>query len=375
MTLILSSSPASIPRTEGIKYTGSKLKLLAPILSLVKQTTATTVLDGFSGTTRVSQALAKSGYAVVANDISVWSQVFGECYLMARRSPAYYQDLMNHLNAVPPTDGWFTQHYGGDANNGSAVGADGLKKLWQKHNTQKLDGIRAEIENLNLSATDKAVALTGLILALDKVDNTLGHFAAYLQRWAARSYHPLMLKTPNIVPPKKQHAILRGDIFAALPNTDADLAYYDPPYGSNNEKMPPSRVRYAAYYHIWKSVCLFDQPPLFGKAKRRADTSDSACASPFEDFRRDRDGRFIAVRELEKLIINTRANWIILSYSSGGRATAEELHDMISRHCRQRQTLQIDYQLNVMAGMTWTNKWIPSAQKPNREFLFLLEKY
>ena len=48
------------PPTEGIKYAGSKLRLLPHILQLVKKAGAKTVLDGFSGTTRVSQALAQA---------------------------------------------------------------------------------------------------------------------------------------------------------------------------------------------------------------------------------------------------------------------------------------------------------------------------
>ena len=71
-----------VPRTEGIKYAGSKLKLLPHILQLVKKVDAKTVLDGFSGTTRVSQALARLGYTVVCNDVAVWSKVFGMCYLL-----------------------------------------------------------------------------------------------------------------------------------------------------------------------------------------------------------------------------------------------------------------------------------------------------
>ncbi|MGB4805131.1 MAG: DNA adenine methylase, partial [Anaerolineae bacterium] len=46
------------PPTEGIKYAGSKLKLIPQILQLIKKVNAKTVWDGFSGTTRVSQALA-----------------------------------------------------------------------------------------------------------------------------------------------------------------------------------------------------------------------------------------------------------------------------------------------------------------------------
>jgi enterochelin esterase-like enzyme len=52
--------------------------------------------------------------------------------------------LIDHLNAVPPRDGWFTENYAGLPNGGSAVQADGLKKPWQIHNTRKLDGIRGD---------------------------------------------------------------------------------------------------------------------------------------------------------------------------------------------------------------------------------------
>ena len=103
-----------------------------------------------------------------------------------------------------------------------------------------------------------------------------------------------------------------------FPDISVDLTYFDPPYGSNNEKMPPSRVRYASYYHVWTSVICADKPALFGKANRRRDTSDTVAASVFEAFRRNDEGRFIAVEAIENLIAATRARWIILSYSSGG---------------------------------------------------------
>ena len=104
------------PLTEGIKYAGSKLKLLPKILELAKRAGAKTVLDGFSGTTRVSQALAKRGYRVICNDIAVWSEVFGKCYLLNRRDRTAYSDLIEHLNGLKPRDGWFTLHYGGTPN-------------------------------------------------------------------------------------------------------------------------------------------------------------------------------------------------------------------------------------------------------------------
>jgi adenine-specific DNA-methyltransferase len=362
------------PPTQGIKYAGSKLKLLPYILQLVQKVKPHIVLDGFAGTTRVSQALAQTGYRVIANDIAVWSKVFGTCYLLNPHPPEHYKPLIDHLNSLPGKDGWFTEHYGGNPNSGCSVGEDNLKKPWQKHNTRRLDAIRDEIDRLTLPECEKAVCLTSLILALDEVDSTLGHFVSYLNDWSPRSYKNLRLKIPRLIPQTESHNVTHGSIFDFLPNTQVDLAYFDPPYGSNNEKMPPSRVRYAAYYHLWTTVCLNDKPPLFGKAKRRKDTSDTVVNSEFEEFRKNAAGRFIALDAIERLLSATRAQHIILSYSSGGRATAEQLQDVIASVGRVVQVLEIDYRKNVMAGMCWTNEWIADAASPNREFLFLIEK-
>ena len=362
------------PPTQSIKYIGSKLKLIPQVLELVKKVDAKTILDGFSGTTRVSQALAKLGWTVICNDVAPWSKIFGTCYLLNTKPKEAYQPLIDHLNAVPPIDGWFTEHYGGHANDGCAIQEDGLKKPWQFHNTRKLDAIRQEIENLKLDPTEKAVALTSLILALDRVDSTLGHFSAYLREWAPRAYKELVLKVPEIFTSEGDHQVHQADIFELVPRVSVDLAYFDPPYGSNNEKMPPSRVRYAAYYHLWKSVVLFDEPTLFGKAKRRKDTSDPLAASIFEEFRRNDDGQFIAVQAIATLIRETQARWILLSYSSGGRATAQQLNEVMQNSGKLLAVLELDYKKNVMAGMRWTHEWVDIAEEPNREFLFLLEK-
>lgn len=355
--------------TEGIKYAGSKLKLLPHILRLAEKVNPQTVCDGFSGTTRVSQALARAGYRVIANDIAVWSKVFAECYLLSPFPREHYKELIEHLNSVPGKHGWFTEHYGGDP-----VRANGAKKPWQRHNTLKLDAIREEIERLNLNPHEKAVALTSLILAMDQVDSTIGHYASYLSEWSPRSFRELKLTIPNLTPKSHEHEVHQQNVFDVVTSIDADLAYYDPPYGSNNDKMPPSRVRYASYYHLWTSICLFDNPELFGKTNRRADTRDVLSASVFEEFRRNEAGRFIVVEAIERLLRLTKARHIILSYSSGGRATAAELNEVIRGAGKLLEVVEVNYQRNVMGGMRWTHEWVRDAEEKNREFLFLIEK-
>lgn len=363
------------PITEGIKYAGSKLKLLSQILELAGRVNPRTVLDGFSGTTRVSQALARNGYSVVCNDVAVWSEVFARCYLVNDKPKTYFEPIIDHLNRLPPRDGWFTEHYGGDAGDGSAVGPDGLKKPLQKHNTRKLDAIRSEIDRINLTDVDKCVLLTALIHAVDAVDSTLGHFVSYLNRWAPRSYNTLKLKCPELLTCSGvKHEVHRKDIFEILPDVEVDLAYFDPPYGSNNEKMPPSRVRYASYYHLWTTICLNDWPELFGKAKRRRDTSDLVAGSVFEEFRRDEAGKYLAVEAIRRMLTEARTRYMILSYNSNGKATAAQLREVIFDVGTLHEVVETDYRKNVMAHMRWTNQWIKEAETPNREFLFLIEK-
>ncbi len=353
--------------TQGIKYAGSKLKIIPAILEMVADLKdVRSVLDGFSGSTRVSQAFAQTGYNTTSNDVAVWSEVFATCYLKSTGTDKYFQEIINHLNSLNGYDGWFTAHYGGETSD--------VKRPFQAKNTRKLDAIRDEIDRLNLSWEDKCVLLTSLIYALDSVDSTLGHYVAYLSEWSPRSYNELKLKLPMRFPLISDNRVIRDDIFNTISKNEYDFVYFDPPYGSNNEKMPPSRVRYNSYYHIWTTVIQNDKPTIFGKANRREDSRDTVDGSVFEEFRKDSDGHFIAMKALDELIKKTKSHYILLSYSSGGRATKGELNDIISKSGKLLSAVEIDYKKNVMGNMRWTNEWINTDGKYH-EYLFLMEKY
>ncbi len=344
---------------------------------MAERTGCSTVFDGFAGTTRVGQAFVKSNYTVVSNDISEWSQVFGRCYLVNKKDPKYYSELIEHLNNIRPYEGWFTQRYGGDVydlTSSNAIQPDGSKKPWQRKNTMKLDAIRREIDLLDLDPISKSVALTSLILALDKVDSTLGHFSSYLRNWSARSFNDLKLDIPAIWSNVYENKVIKGDIFDCIGDIACDLSYFDPPYGSNNDKMPPSRVRYSAYYHIWTTIISNDNPNLFGKSLRREDTSDRVSSSVFEEYRQAKSGKFIAVEAIDRLIKLSQSDWIILSYSSGGRATAKELNEAINENGELKDVVEVDYTRNVMASMSWTGAWLRESADLNKEYLFLIKK-
>lgn len=362
--------------TEGIKYTGSKREIIPTLLELVRPLNVRTVFDGFTGTTRVAQAFKKAGYEVYSNDVAVWSKVFGDCYLLNTKPASYYQPIIDRLNKLPGKSGWFTEHYGGEANGGSAIHNDGKKKMWQLHNTMKLDAIREEIDNVVKDEVEKSVLLTSLIYAMDKVDSSVGHHVSYLKQWAPRAYNTMRMIVPKLIIDNKNHKVFNHEIFDLLDDIEVDLAYYDPPYGSSNELMPPSRVRYASYYHIWKTVCLNDKPKVVGAANRREDVSDIIAGSVFEEFRKNDNGRYLVIDALKKLIEKTKAKYIVLSYNNNGRATFDAITEILRELKMKCSILEMDYRKNVMATMAWTNEWLSSGHEDikNKEFLFLIQK-
>ena len=350
-----------------LKYLGSKRELLPYINHMVKRTGARTVVDAFSGTTVVAQALAYAGLEVICNDMSEWSKTLGTCYLLNKKSKQEYHKLIEHLNGLTPKRGWFTEVYGGN----EATSLSGLKRPWRVPNAMKLDAIREEIDRLQLDEVTKAVALVSLMLALDKVDATLGHYASYLRKWPKRTFNDMWLTVPEVAVFDQVHQVCQKDVFELLEEVQADLIYLDPPYGSSNDRMPASRVRYAAYYHIWKTVCLNDHPVVYGAANRRVDSSDRVATSVFEDFRR-RNGRLVAAEAVERAVQMARCRWLLFSYSTAGRVAPEELNAIFRRHGEIVDVMVMDKKKNAMAGMFWTAAW--KQEKDNYELLYLVRK-
>ena len=86
-------------KTQGIKYAGSKLKIIPYILEIIKDLEIQTVLDGFSGSTRVSQAFAQAGYDVTSSDIAQWSEICKNVFV-TQKDKEYYQEILNQLNSL-----------------------------------------------------------------------------------------------------------------------------------------------------------------------------------------------------------------------------------------------------------------------------------
>ena len=183
-----------------IKYICSKRVLISWILKVVEQLVEVqplkTALDPFSGSTRVAHALKSKGFRVIASDYANYAYVLAKALVESDAmvySPERIKPILDYLNHLPGEEGWFTETYAYKA------------RFFQPFNAARIERIRKEIDVI--SAGDerlRAILLTSLMLAADKVDSTTGIQMAFLKQWAPRSYNPLRLEYPPLCQAKEQ---------------------------------------------------------------------------------------------------------------------------------------------------------------------------
>lgn len=331
-----------------IKYLGSKRLLLDAIGAAVDSFgESRRVLDLFSGTSRVGHALKRRGHYVIANDHLHFAANLARTYVEAdgrvyRERAARLIDELNEIEGIP---GYVTQTFCTEA------------RYFRPENGMRIDAIRERIETLDVDCTLKAILLTSLIEAADRVDSTTGVQMAYLKEWAKRAYNPLSMRLPEILDgPGEAH---RFDALDAAGAFEVDLAYLDPPYNQH---------RYIGNYHVWETITRWDHPEAYGIARKRIQAKDHK--SPFNS-KREIEGAMRQV--LERL----RAKEIIVSFNNEGYLSRETLEEMLADYGHV-ETVAIDFKRYVGAQIGIYNL---SGKKVGRvgrlrniEFLFIVSQ-
>ena len=123
------------------------------------------------------------------------------------------------------------------------------------------------------------------------------------------------------------------------------------------------------------TICLNDKPKLVGVANRREDVGDTISGSIFEEFRKNEDGQYLVIEAIERLIKNTPAKYVVLSYNNNGRATLHAIKEILKNLKKKVSIIEMDYKKNVMATITrTTNEWINETNGINKEYLFIIHK-
>lgn len=254
------------------------------------------VLDLFAGTSRVGSAFKKNGGEVWANDLMAYAWTVATCYVQADKKKwlAEAQEKINALNAVKPKAGWFTKTFCEDA------------RYVHPTNGAKVDAMRETIEGWNLAPELKAILLTSLMEACDKVDSTTGVQMAYLKSWAKRAHNPIVLHVPDLIE-KKGHALHMNAVDCVKKYKGFDVAYLDPPYNQHS---------YLGNYHMWQSLVLWDKPEVYGVANKRID-----CKTVKSKF----NSKVSIHDEMAAVVEHLDAKLMVVSFSNEGFISLEAM--------------------------------------------------
>ncbi len=287
-----------------IKYLGSKRTLLPDLVAVLGRfPELRSVVDLFSGTSRVGHALKRAGHRVVANDHNAYAHALARCYVAADREQVIRdaERLIRELGALPGKPGYFTQAFCVDA------------RFFQPKNGARVDAIRDAIAAKGLPPLLEAVVLVSLMEAADRVDSTCGLQMAYLKEWAPRAHNELELRVPDVLPavadgPCEAHCL---DALEAVRTLEADVVYVDPPYNQHS---------YLSNYHVWETLVRWDRPPYYGVACKREDcrtrkSAFNAKAQSLEAFR--------------AVVRAARAQLIVVSFNDEGYLGRDQIEESL----------------------------------------------
>jgi adenine-specific DNA-methyltransferase len=293
-----------------IKYIGSKRRLVPVLGELLSRARASTALDLFTGTTRVAQEWKRRGAHVTAVDSARYAAVLAECYIRTDGDDvdgAEVGEAIAYLEHLPGLDGYVTETFSRRA------------RYFQEANARRIDAIRDAIDGDWSDHRLRPILLASLLLAADRVDSTTGLQMAFLKEWSPRSYQPLELRAPDLLP--GSGAVMRGDATEVVSGlTCVDLAYLDPPYNQH---------RYAGNYHVWETLMAWDAPEHYGVACKRIDLRDKRTASVFNRRRQAPDA-------MARLLDAVQAEVVVVSASDEGWIPVKDLVDMVSGRGRVR---------------------------------------
>ena len=332
-----------------IKYLGSKRLLLPLITGVVNAIPdAHSVIDLFSGTSRVGHALKAEGFQVFSNDLNTYAATLARCYVQAdrERHARMAQTLLDEFGRLPGKAGYFTETFCVQS------------RFFQPKNGEKIDAIRDAIAAKGLEPELEAVVLVSLMEAADRVDSTTGVQMAYLKKWAARSHQPLSLRLPNILPRAAAGAgrAHQMDALAAAQQLRADVAYLDPPYNQH---------KYLSNYHIWETLVRWDAPEQYGVACKRVDCRERK--SPYNSRPRARAA-------FERLIEAIQARVLVVSFNNEGFLPRSDMEEMLKKRGHV-QVIERDFRRYVGAQIGVYNpggkKVGTTSHLRNKEFVYV----
>lgn len=269
------------------RYLGNKYRLLPFIKRIVEKECEgiESVIDIFAGTGAVASAFQDK--RIITNDIMYSNYICNYAWFAPEK---YRQDIIEKLIAEYNAKKTRQRNY---------MSINFSDTYFSAKDCSKIGFIREDIEKKykagELSLREKAILVTSLLYAMDKIAKTCGHYDAYRKGVKFDSHLELGLPTAwqNNNPGNQCFNMDSNELAADIA---ADLLYIDPPYNSR---------QYCDAYHLLENVARWKKPKVYGVARKmdRSALKSKYCTRN-------------AAAAFEDLIEKSKCRYILLSYNN-----------------------------------------------------------
>ena len=184
-------------------------------------------------------------------------------------------------------------------------------------NALRIDFIRTTIEAWKhekmLTEMEYYYLLAGLIEGVPYISNITGTYGAYLKKWDKRSLKDLEIMRLEVIDNHRKNKCFNMDANKLIENIEGDILYIDPPYNSR---------QYAPNYHFLETISKYDSPEIYGVTGMR----------PYDDLKSSYCVKNEVVDTFEDLIEKAKFNHVIMSYSTDGLMSGEQIERILKRH-------------------------------------------
>ena len=269
------------------RYLGNKYKLLPFITKVVNEECSDidSVADIFAGTGAVSSAFTEK--LLITNDLMYSNYICNYAWFGAEEyDPQTIIDCVVRYNSLSDLeDNYMTENF-----SDTYFSRDDCAKIGYKR-----EDIESLYENDRINQRERAILITSLLYAMDKIANTCGHYDAYRKGVVFEKTLELYVPLAE-VHNTADNQCYNTDANELVKDITADLVYIDPPYNSR---------QYCDAYHLLENVARWEKPEVFGVARKmdRSTMKSKYCTQS-------------ATEAFEQLIGDIKAKYILLSYNN-----------------------------------------------------------
>jgi len=344
-----------------MRFIGSKANLLKNIDMVITENTTgceTVFCDIFSGTGAVARYF-KPRYEMHSNDALHFSYVIQKATIENNIKPSFSRlknigigDPFKFLEETQiqildyDDDKYFiTQNY---------TPHSGCERMYLSNkNAVRIDFIRNTIEAWKeeglLSEPEYYYLLAGLIEGVPSVSNITGTYGAYLKHWDKRAFKDFEMARLDVLDNKRNNRSYNCEANKLIEELSGDILYVDPPYNSR---------QYAPNYHLLETISRYDRPKIYGVTGMR----------PYDDMK----SRFCVKSEVheafEELISKAKFGNIVMSYSTEGLMTADEIENILKKH-----GIEDSYKMYLMPYRQYMSKKTKQTESLY-EYIFYIKK-